>query len=942
MKQPPHSYIARLIPCLCLTSVISTSLFAQQSDVPQDDDVIVLSPFVVESSQDVGYLAQSSLSGSRLNSSLKDTGAAISVMTEEFLSDIGATNMKDVILFANNSVPEYGDSAPNYNGNPMVGNNEWQLRIRGLNASYARNYFETQTPTDFYNVSRIDQSRGPNSILFGFGAAGGIINTTTKQASLVPIDSEIGLTIGSWDHTRETIDTNVILADGEAAFRVNAMNEEGNSWRDYEYFQSKRIHLAGTYKIGKKSTVRAEFENGHIEDSVARTWLLIDQTYAWRNAGSPTYDDAQWNSDFISQTWSQHIVYTENDGSVLDWNGRPYSYSSTQNWSHIAMTDENLKLFPVETNTAGPGSQRKTNYNNYSLWYETSPVENLDIELAYNHQSSDFLGYDPNAGNLTTYTYLGDASSLMADASNWQPETWVANPYVGQYYLENNWTRRRISNKVENFRATASYSFDLGTFGNHRLAVMASRSDRESLSYEESEVLAGATYGTYVESDENRVFRRYYITTGDSSKIRVPSWETPVAYTDPTSGETYTSGWAPDQDIDNAEETQNTIMAALQSYFWNDRIVTTAGFRHDSLDYSTLRSTHNDEGIIVLDPDDEFSKTFNADTLSLGAVFHVTNAISLFVNSSNSRSLPNTSQHVIGYDVPPMSEGTGTDFGVKLDLFGGKLYATINYYTTDFDNATEWGDVEAKCTTLNNRVLDQFVSDGLITQSEADARYINADSYLEDRKSDGWEFEMIANPNENWRLTANFSINHVKKSNIMSEVAAWAQEAEAYWLSKADESYMLSGESWDILGDNIGWMQDYIDGETAFNGKQARGEREYGSSLYARYLFTTTMLKGLYLGGGARYQSANSVDYSDDGVLIKGNDLMLFDAMAGYDFNLKGGDKPIKMSIQLNISNLLDNDDYQIYTVAWWNSSIPERIGLQEPRKFSLSAKINF
>ena len=45
-----------------------------------EDEMIVLSPFEVNASRDVGYLAQNTLAGSRLNSELKDTASAISVM----------------------------------------------------------------------------------------------------------------------------------------------------------------------------------------------------------------------------------------------------------------------------------------------------------------------------------------------------------------------------------------------------------------------------------------------------------------------------------------------------------------------------------------------------------------------------------------------------------------------------------------------------------------------------------------------------------------------------------------------------------------------------------------------------------------------------------------------------------------------------------------------
>jgi iron complex outermembrane recepter protein len=961
------SNLARLLP-LCLASAAPLTMHAQAaantapettpqpaSEAQTSDDIIELSPFVVETSNDVGYMAQNSLAGTRLNTSLMDTAASVSVYTPEFLKDIAATNMKDVILFTNDAVPEYGDSASNYNGNPMIGSDEWLLRIRGIEASYARNYFESYTPTDFYNVSRVDQSRGPNSILFGFGSAGGIVNSTTKQAILSPIENEVTGSIGSWDRSRETIDYNQVLIEDKLAIRINAVNEENNSWRDYEFYESKRIDLAATWKVTENSTMRGEFENGRIKDSVARTWLMIDQTYAWKEAGSPIYDSSQWNSDIVAQTWSTHEVYIENDGTLMNWEYTPYSYSDTEGWSHMAMTSDNLKLIPIETNSAGPGAYRTENFNNGSLWYEIRATDDLDIEIAYNHQYSTFLGYDANGSDLTTYTYLGDATCLFADACSYLPTWTESNPYAGKYYIENNWTRRYITDKADNLRATASYHFDLGPIGDHRLAVMLQRSWRKSLNLEECEVLDGCPFADDAEADENRLFRRYYITTGDSSKIRATSWELPVVnMLDPVTGKTLTSTWVPDQEINNSDQTQDTIMTALQSGFWNNRFATTLGYRHDWLDYSTLRTTRNDDGVLVLDPDDEFNHTFNADTFSVGLVYHATDNISLFANHSNSNKLPNTSQHLYGYDVPPMSDGLGSDFGVKLNFFGGKLYATINYYTTDFNKTTEWGDVETY-SDLNNRILNKLVSEGLISQSDADSRYTDFDSYLEDRKSEGWEAEIIANPDEHWRFTLNASINHVKKSSIMSEIVAWAKDAEKYWLEKGGSAtYALSSSSWDILGGDgenegqIDWMNDYINSETAFNDKQARGEREFGGSFYVRYLFTENFLKGFYIGGGMRYQGKNAVDYEDTDdngtldTLIKGNDLLLFDAMAGYDFKLRDGDRPITASIQLNVSNVFDDDTYQIYTMSWWNSSIPERIGLQEPRKFTFTTSIKF
>ena len=274
--KPPRTNLATTSAGLLLACSLPLSIHAQTTpaatagSAAADDSVVVLTPFEVNSTRDVGYLAQNTLAGSRLNTELKDTAAAISVLTPEFLKDLGATSMKDIILFQNNAVPDVGDADSNFNGNPMIGNSEWMLRIRGLDATYGRNYFPWRVSTDFYNVDRIDQSRGPNAILFGFGAAGGIVNTTTKQAQVNTNANEVSFTVGSWDRYRGTIDSNMVLVPGKFALRLNAMAENGHTWREFEFDRARRADLAAKWKIDDHSSFRAEFEAGKVTDNVAR------------------------------------------------------------------------------------------------------------------------------------------------------------------------------------------------------------------------------------------------------------------------------------------------------------------------------------------------------------------------------------------------------------------------------------------------------------------------------------------------------------------------------------------------------------------------------------------------------------------------------------------------------------------------------------------------
>src|SRR5690606_444480 len=98
LSQTARSFLILYLP--------GSLVFGQRSAAPAesqiDDHTIQLSPFEVNTDQDVGYLAANTLAGSRFNTALRDTPAAISVMTPEFLSDIGAFSVSEALSWATN------------------------------------------------------------------------------------------------------------------------------------------------------------------------------------------------------------------------------------------------------------------------------------------------------------------------------------------------------------------------------------------------------------------------------------------------------------------------------------------------------------------------------------------------------------------------------------------------------------------------------------------------------------------------------------------------------------------------------------------------------------------------------------------------------------------------------------------------------------------------
>jgi len=153
----------------------------------ESDQVVVLSPFVVEAGEDKGYTATSTLAGTRVRTDLKDIASSISVVTEQFLKDTGATNTADLLVYTPST--EVSGLRGNYSG--VAGTQVYQentisatTRVRGLaSADNTRDYFLSDIPWDGYNVGRVDLQRGPNSILFGVGSPAGIVNTSLNDAT---------------------------------------------------------------------------------------------------------------------------------------------------------------------------------------------------------------------------------------------------------------------------------------------------------------------------------------------------------------------------------------------------------------------------------------------------------------------------------------------------------------------------------------------------------------------------------------------------------------------------------------------------------------------------------------------------------------------------------------------------------------------------------------
>lgn len=267
-------------PLLALLPLLLASAFAAApAPAPASDEAVKLNPFVVSETDTVGYLATSTLAGTRINTALRDVGAAISIVTPEFLQDTAATNLGE--LLALTTATEIGGVAGNFAGgavdsgrpdmsesreNPQANN-----RVRGIGAAtVTRDYFPTDIPFDAYNSSGVTISRGPNSLLFGIGNPAGVIEGSTVRPQLQRDRTAVTGVFAAENSYRGVLDHNRVLIRGRLALRVATVAEQNNFQQRPAFDRKRRGFVAaeGVVREGRaggwlgRTAVRVSGETG--------------------------------------------------------------------------------------------------------------------------------------------------------------------------------------------------------------------------------------------------------------------------------------------------------------------------------------------------------------------------------------------------------------------------------------------------------------------------------------------------------------------------------------------------------------------------------------------------------------------------------------------------------------------------------------------------------
>ena len=289
---------------LALTPMVRAQVAAPAAAPAEQPEVVKLSPFVVSTEKDKGYLATNVISGSRVDTAIKDIPIPINVITSEFISDIGATDLRSSLAYAagimlmtqndlENTAGTYG-SPYGLGGvnNPqgLTANiNDVQLKIRGfVTNNTLRDGFLRGNSSEAVNIDRIEVVCGPNALLYGTGNFGGVVDYLTQQ----PRNEEQGSVTfgyGTYDFMRSALDvTGPISAANHLDFRLAGAWESSDT--NIKYQSNKHYFVAPSISWSPTPTtsILVDFEHG---ESQQYGYGFQAERAAQGTAGTPINND---------------------------------------------------------------------------------------------------------------------------------------------------------------------------------------------------------------------------------------------------------------------------------------------------------------------------------------------------------------------------------------------------------------------------------------------------------------------------------------------------------------------------------------------------------------------------------------------------------------------------------------------------------------------------
>ncbi|MFL6630691.1 MAG: TonB-dependent receptor [Massilia sp.] len=238
----------RPLPCLvALACSVWTPVRAEEPAMPE---VVIRDRKLDAGSYDV----TETNTATKINVPLRDIPQTVNVVPAVVLHDQNALSLQDALQ----NVPGLSFS---------VGDGQRdQVTIRGFSAISDQFVDGVRDDAlyfrDLSNIERVDVLKGPASVLYGRGSAGGLVNRVTKKPLADPL-LEAGITLGSHGQRRGEFDAGAASAGKDALFRLTGAVEDSTGFRDRYFLRRQALAPSGRFKLSPATTLTLQADYLH-------------------------------------------------------------------------------------------------------------------------------------------------------------------------------------------------------------------------------------------------------------------------------------------------------------------------------------------------------------------------------------------------------------------------------------------------------------------------------------------------------------------------------------------------------------------------------------------------------------------------------------------------------------------------------------------------------
>ena len=1029
----------------------------------------MLSPFeVAASNNDIGYYAENTLAGSRLNTNIGDLAASITLVTRQQMLDTSAIDMNDVFLYEANT-----EGTKNFNAfevNDTGGVDDYNAtspqtanRVRGMGAvDRGRNYYPSirELPFDVYITESVEINRGPNSMLFGIGSASGLVNQTTSSANLKRQTGEVNARYGNENSFRSSVRFNQpIVADKLAVFGAVLYDSQGFT-RKPSYDISRRAYGAVTYAPWSKTTIKANYEIYNQDLRRPNTVTPRDGISEWRAAGSPTWDPLT----FTLTTHGVSRVITNAAGiPITDFTGiplrvgpaqtRPYlfiDHGKPELWMQAALSNVGIRgavsnQLPTLANSSTllrnnaaanplaimPGISDRSLYDWGSINVISGQVRRQDARVYNVDVSQELLpGLFAQAGwyredfKSQNWAY-NQEEPVMIDV-NTRLLDGTPNPYLGRPFSQFPAPKRFSSDKLnDNYRLNLAYTYNfskkpgiLSWLGEQRFIVLGARSQVDT-STRVGLPIVTSDHAWHTASNKlgmglgvvpgNNIITRYFLGGNDGRITQEPGLMEPIFPLDiplrhaipgasnvlPYANPNNRYAWVNEPahidiafNLNSAENRQRTdsLTLGLQSSMLRERVVTTFGLRRDKNITRTTLNLRIDPATGLADPADfsRFGPTqvLYGNTYTGGVVVKPFRWLSLTYNQSENFSPAPALQDLFG-ELLPLPTGRGKDYGFRIYPFrDNKLIFSFNSFESSAEAVrgtvvplsrvnsmelafTEWAGTVAR-TRLGPNATAADVSAEYERLVQFPPGYQRPEGAVgaattSTIKARGAEAQLIYNPLRNWNIKATFGKQKSVYYNIAPEFDRYVEARLPVWTAARDDTGALfwATPNQPVVNTPANFWTGSVVAPTrlakVLEGKRTRNQREWSASVISTYRIIEGRLKGVEVGGGARFKDKAIIGYrgaapDSDGIVrafdpnqvVFDNPDPAFDAWLSRSFSMPQlFNRNIRAKIQFNVRNMFESGN-RLEAISVNPDGSPSTFLIVDPREWYLSTTLLF